>query len=407
MAPLFVLISLLLAASILITRRAGGEVSAAIPFWIGALVLAAGWSLWRQRRSFYRLPDALLRIETAQRLQNRLSCAYAGVLPWPQPELYRGDVARLRPQVIALPLLCSAFFIAAALLLPLQTAATAKPSAATVQPAAWSQVEDWAQLLREEQLIAPEAAEQLEQSLEELRKRPQEEWYSQGSLEAGEALREQTLLAMQELARQMQSGSTILSEAMARSQNPEGMAASLAAAGQLDQAWAEQMRRMQNGELSLSPEALAQMQAMDFSQIEGISPEQLAAMQERLRQGAEQLGAASGLSEMELQAVELQARQAFTGMAERGPGPAPMVMHPEGTDLKASRPEAASNQDMQNAFLGETVATGSRPGNEREEAAAPATEQGGAATELGRGGNVIWQETYTPQERAVLEQYFQ
>ncbi|MDP0498368.1 MAG: hypothetical protein Q7Q73_19420 [Verrucomicrobiota bacterium JB024] len=402
--PLFAGINLVFAAYLLIARRSGGEVTAGLPWYLLALALAALWALWRLRGREFTVSDALLRIETAQGLKNRLSCAHAGTLPWPAPSEYHGKVIGLRAHVALLPLVYSGAFVLAGLWLPIQPV-DAKPVAGdAVEPSAWTQVADWTELLKEERLVDNEDIDKLEDRLSELRDRPKEEWYTQGSLEAGEALRDETRVAMQELARQLQSTGTFLEE-MAKNQAVPMLSGAQAEA--LDQAWLKQLEQLQMSQPGLDPELLSQLQQMNFSQMKGLSPEQMQQMQERLQQSAGRCGGAAGLSDMDLEAVSLQVSQMGMGEIQRGPGPAPLVMSDDGTSLETAAREGVSNQDMRAAVLGETVGISSRPGNDEADTDFRAGAESGQAAELGDGGDVVWRETYTPQERAILEDYFQ
>ncbi len=402
--PLFVGINLIFTAAILIVRRGGESALSLFPWYLAVTGLALGWTLWRARGTAYTLPDALLRIETALGLQNRLSCAYAGTLEWPSPQAYRGRVIGLRPHVAVLPLVYSAAFVLAGLWLPIQSTQAKPVSGDSIEPSAWTQVADWADLLKEERIVAAEEVEKLEEQLSELREQPKEEWYSQGSLEAGEALRDETRLAMQELARQLQSTSTFLEEMSRQQAAPTLNSASVE---QLDEAWQQQLQKLQMSQPALDPKMLKQLQSMSFSQMNSLSPQQMKELQKRLQQSAGQCSGASGLSELDLQAVKIKTQQMAAGDIQRGPGPAPLVMLDEGTDLATGAYEGVSNKDLRNAVMGETVGISSRPGNDEQADTFEAGVSVENAAELGAGGDVVWRESYTPRERAILEDYFQ
>lgn len=401
--PALVVLNLVLAAWLLIIRQRGGDTgSATLPYVVG-LVACVLFALIKVRGRLYSLKDALLRIETALGLHNRLSCAAAGVTEWPEAEAYRGKVLHLRPQAALLPLLYSAVFILIALWMPVRAAQSNTLAGEAVEPAAWSQVADWAELLREEQVIAPQSLDALEERLAQLRERPQEDWYKQGSLEAGEALRDETLLAMQELARQLQATGTLLDNIPL--QEP-GRVMGGVFAEQLDEHWQKQLQQLQNGQLSIDPEMLAQLQGLSLSQMNNLTEDQLQAMREQLQQGAQNVGGAAGLGELDLEAVSMQAQEAFSGEVARGPGAAPLVLNPQETTLQAGKKDGISNQEMRTAMLGETVGISSRPGNDGQETQFQSGIRSEGTASEGEGGNVVWQEAFAPQERAILEKYF-
>lgn len=403
--PALVVLNLLLAASVLILRQGGGAALPVLPLYGLALGGCVVFAIVRLRGKCYTQQDALLRMETALHLHNRLTCAAAGVTSWPPPSACRGKVLHPRPLPALLPLLYSLAFIAAALWLPVRSENSNSLAGAMVEPSAWAQVADWAELLHEEKIVAEPSVDTLEERLSQLRERPQEEWYRQGSLEAGETLRDETLLAMQELARQLQATRTLLENIPLQE---AARATSGIGAEQLDAQWRKQLEQLQNGQLTIDPEVLAQMQALSFSQMNNLTPDQHQAMLERLQKGAQAVGGAAGLSELELESVSLQMQQAFSGEPSRDPAaPVPLVMVNEGTDLQSGRRDGISNQDLRNAVLGESVGTSSRPGNDAEELPfASGIQTDGSATG-GEGGKAVWQEHYTPQERAILEHYFQ
>lgn len=401
--PAWVTLNLILAAALLILRQSGAAPAALIKTYWWAIFACALFAAWQTCRRPYTQADALLRIETALKLHNRLTCAKEGITPWPPQQATGGRVLRLRPATMLLPLLYSLAFIVAALYWPITAAQTNATPTERIEPAAWTQVADWAELLHEEKLLAPVSLDAFEERLSQLRERPQQEWYSQGSLEAGEALHDEMLLAMQELARQLQTTAALLEQLSLPEQAsaPHGQLAE-----QLGEQWSKLLQQLQNGELAMDAQTLGQLQAMDLTQMNSLSPEQLQAMQERLQQGAQSIGAAAGLSELELEAITLQMSEGFSGNPERGPGAAPLVINPQGSSLQTSKHEGISNLDIRNALPAETIGTASRPGNDTPQAPFESGQQTDAAAQGGTGGSAVWQETHTPQERHILERYF-
>lgn len=403
--PALVTLNLLLAAYLLILRQGGGEPASALPLYTLAFGACLVFAIVRTRAKRYTRADALLRIETALQLHNQLTCAAAGIADWPPPTVYQSKTLHLRLLPALLPLLYSIAFIVAALYLPVSSKADNSLTGTLAEPSAWAQVADWAEVLHEEKVVAEPSIDKLEEHLNQLRERPQEEWYQQGSLEAGEALRDETLLAMQELARQLQ-GTHALLENMPLQQAARAMSG--IATEQLDEQWHRQLEQLQNSQLTIDPETLAQLQALSFSQMNNLTPDQHQALLDRLQQGAQAVGGAAGLSELELESISLQMQQSFSGEPSREPtAPVPLVMATEGTSLRSGRRDGISNQDMRNAVLGESVGTSARPGNDTEETPFATGLQSDGATTSGDGGKAVWQESYTPQERTILEHYFQ
>ncbi|WOO39710.1 hypothetical protein [Rubellicoccus peritrichatus] len=397
--PVIVVLNLIFSAFLLVARRAEWGLSTALWIYLGCLILSSIIAFLMARGRFFTEREALLRLETAMGLKNRLTAAASGAISWPKPMKVSGSAVGIRLRPLVLPLAVSLVFLMLGLWMPIRSAPNTVDHGTMAEPTAWKEVAEWAEIIREERLIDPKAAEVLEEQLDELRDLPANEWYKQGSLEAGESLREETRIAMQALARRMQSTSAFLEE---MSKGTAGM--STAQLESLDKAWANQLQQLEMSQLAIDPQTLAQLKNLSFKNLQQLSAEDLKNMCEQFKQCAGSCAGAASLAELDLEKITLKIQQMCSGI-NRGPGPAPLILKDEGTDLATAEREGVSNQDLRNATLGETVAVSSRPGNEDEKTFSGSQRIDDTA-QAGIGGDAVWRESFTPQEREALQRYF-
>ncbi len=180
--------------------------------WPGLLVCAAV-AVWRARRRFFTVGDAMVRLEWALGLHNRLSAAAVGVGTYPEAQPAPDGFA-FRWRKMALCLVGALSLVWAAAWVPVSGHGPANTSIAA--PVAWTQTAAWIDALKKNAVVQEPALEDLRDRLEQLRQQPAEDWYSQSSLEAGDNLREQTAQSMQGLQRDLRSALGAL-DAMQRS----------------------------------------------------------------------------------------------------------------------------------------------------------------------------------------------
>ena len=88
-----------------------------------------------------------------------------------------------------------------------------------------------------------------------------------------------------------------------------------------------------------------------------------------------------------------------------GGGTAPMGLDADSENLHAKRLEGASNDDLNRALPGQVLAvTKSKPDAKNTPSTGAAA--GGAISSAGAGGDAVWRESLTPDERQVLQKYF-
>lgn len=93
-----------------------------------------------------------------------------------------------------------------------------------------------------------------------------------------------------------------------------------------------------------------------------------------------------------------------TGGIQRGPGPAPLFLGENETNLGTNNIEGVENQDFSRAAPGQVLGVGETEHEVDETKTGP--RKAGAVGSKGQGGDTIWRESLMPQEKAVLKRYF-
>jgi hypothetical protein len=88
-----------------------------------------------------------------------------------------------------------------------------------------------------------------------------------------------------------------------------------------------------------------------------------------------------------------------------GGGPAQLTLHDQPEDLRTKQTQGASNDDMSRALPGEVIAIAK--GRHNVDTNTPAGPvEAGAISSAGQGGDAVWRDSLTPDERQVLQKYF-
>ena len=361
-----------------------------------ALALAATIVAWRRQRSrFFSRRDALVYLESRLGLNNGLTAAENGIGPWPPP---RPMPAATWPtwswkRVAPWPA-WTAVALALAIWLPVSPSASTTPRT-PMEPTAWSTLDSWIEALEEAEILEEAALDNFREQVEALRKQDERDWYRHSSLEATDALQERTERAIRDLRNNLEKVARIMETADAF---PDGLPSGLADA--LREELSSALDGFESGLLRLDPELLAQLRELDLDALPALSEADLQALRECLAAG---LGACGVC----LSGGEGDALLAGTGGISKGPGPAPLTFRAEGSDATVSRFEAASNDDLSQAALGDHLGVGitDMPDDET----APYTGPTAAGTIAGpaSGGEAVDRQNFTPDEQAVLERYFQ
>jgi hypothetical protein len=254
--------------------------------------------------------------------------------------------------------------------------------------------------LKEQNVVEPATLENWQDRLQELSEKPAQDWYGQNGLEAAESLRDELSQEMDALGKNLQKASDQVGslESLPTGADPAG----------LDTAMSQTLSNLQNGGLPLQ-KSLAQSLGSPLQ----LSKEQMQQLQQQLQNGA---NAMNGMHGQGLpghgpartgngqKSLNYWSHSNQSGGPGGGGGTAPIEYGPADSDVKANKSEGVSNKNLDHASLGDIVSEGSG-GPPTPEPTADATTAGGAAN-VGTGGDAVFRQELTPQERAVLERYF-
>lgn len=388
---------------------------------IGVMLGVTAMLAWVVARRRFETPEAgRVRLEDALGLHAGLTTAAAGKASWPALPVpaARLPVALCWGRPLALLAFAGAL-LALAGRVPLPALESLKAHIIE-KPAAVKQVEAWVEQLRQDKAVNPQALEEVEKKIEELLKRPSDEWYEHASLEAAENLRDQTGKDLQELGSSLeQTQGTLGTLAQMGDQLSEQSKRGLAS--QLQQ----NLQGLRSGAMQAGDDLLKQLQGLDPKSVGGMSKEQLDKLQERLKQNAAALREAmanapqfsfqeypckkpgSGEGEGDGKDGDRKDGDSKPGRngANRGRGDADLTMKKDETNLHSTRTENMTpNIDPERVAPGDLL--GTSDGRHKVDQNAVMGAAGGTIDNAGAGGGAVWKESLVPSEREVLRRYF-
>lgn len=418
--PLLVMAGVVGFAAIFLLRSRGMELGwhAVWPWALSALaaLIITGWLL--ARRQFISSSQALVRLESELHLHNALTTAVAGRGVWPAMVPVADDGWRWRWQTVGGPVVAFAASLALAIWLPVAQDAEAKEP--TVEPQAWAQMEDWLQKLKEDQIITQEEKDEQLAKIADLRDQPPEKWFSHESLHAGDTLKEQLQRDIRQLAQNLAAAERSLN-ALKNYADQLSVEAREQLLKDFDQALAD----MKSGSLELDPKLLEAITAIDPKNLQGLSKEQMKQLGESMKKKAGAcngmcknpgfLGDGEGEDDALAEALGLQKKQGSgmgdgdgegpgNGGVSRGPGTAPLTLSDQENDFGTDKKEAVSNTDLSRAQVGDMLAL--QNGKHEVDKTARGPQAAGAVQNAGQGGEQVWRESLTPDEKAVLKRVF-
>jgi hypothetical protein len=409
--PLLVIAGVIGFAAIFILRSRGMELGFQHLWpWVlsgFAALMILSWLL--ARTQFVSTTQALVRLESELQLHNALTTAVAGRGVWPSLVAAADDGWRWRWQAVSGPFLAFAGSLALAILLPIAQDAEAKGP--TVEPQAWAQMEDWLEKLKEDQIVTEEEKEEQLTKISELRDQPPEKWFSHESLNASDTLKEQLQRDIKQLAQNLTTAERSLN-ALKNYADQLSVAAKEHLLKDFDQALAD----MKSSSLELDPSLLKALAGIDPKNLKSLSAEQMKKLSESMKNKA---GACNGmcknpgfLGDGEGEDDELAALLGQLGQCEkpgnggitRGPGTAPLTLSDAENDFGTNKNEAVSNTDMSRAQVGNMLAL--QDGKHEVDKTAKGPQAAGTIQNAGQGGEQVWRESLTPDEKAVLKRVF-
>ncbi len=397
------------------SRQALMEPQQIQPWLAGAvpLLLITAWLM--ARRQFISASAALVRLESQLHLHNALTVAQLGRGTWPEIPRVVPDGLQWRWSRAGGPFVVCIVCLAAALYLPVNPAVVAMLPG--VEPQAWQQMDQWLEKLQEEKIITPESKEEQAGKIEALRDQPKEKWFSHESLNASDTLKEQL---QRDLANQSQNMSKAERSLSALQNYADKL--SEQAKEQLLKEFDDAIEGMKSGMLELDPKLLKELSQIDPKNLKSLSKEQLDQLRESLKnksgtcegmggkgfpgdgEEGDQPGEGLGEGLGEGQGEGEEGDQPGKGGITRGPGTAPLTLSKDENDFGTDKNEAVSNQDMSRAQLGATL--GLQDGRHDVDKTYTGPTAAGDAGNKGQGGQQVWRESLTPEEKAVLKRVF-
>lgn len=405
--PWWIAAGIVACCAILWARGVGFRPDAAALSAAFAAAAGAAIAWWRCQPHRFSRRDALVRLEAALGLRNRLTSAADGVGTWPEPLPAADARLRWRWDRLALPPLLAAALPLAAWFIPLPRSEAAAPPPAE-KPAAWADVERWTDTLKQERIADRSAIEKLREQLATLADRDPAKWYDHASLEAGDSLRQETRAGLEALERNLSKAADAL-DALSKFGDhisPEQRDA-------LAQLAAEALAGLESGKIPFDPERLAELKkALDASKLKNIEPETFRQLVASIRKAASDCASCQGIGKRDMDS----AAAAILGMhgdgtsnpaGDAGPGwgggPAPLTRK-KASDLGSRETEAVASEDLSRALPDDVI--GLSIGEHETDDAARSTESGGTFSNPGTGGERAWQQQFDPAEQRVVERFF-
>ena len=402
-------VSAAFACGLLIARQNGAAGSAAWLAYGAGLLACVEIALRRSRGRFFTARDAMVRLEWRLGLHNRLSSASDGIGDFPAARPAPDGFA-IRWRKIVLPLAGASATVLAANWIPVSRAVPVYRPPTT--PIAWTQTAGWVDALKKSNALQDPPVEELRERLEQLRKQPAEDWYSQSSLEAGDNLHGQTERSIQALQRDLESASNSLGE-MERFSDTTSAAEMKSAHENM----ANALKGLAMGNLPLNNDLLNQLKTADLSNLKGLSQSQLDALKSRMKAGekaaADCLHPGEMKSRQQQVASSARSGQPGDGLGKPG-GPggpgggkssAPLNLHDKPEDLGTTTTAPVVSNDLEHALPGDVMGVG-----KGEHQVDPSKYTGpvsaGPIASNGDGGEAVWRNDLTPKEREALKNFF-
>jgi hypothetical protein len=403
------------AFAVIVWQRSNGAVMQLNHMWpwlAGLALLIVLVSYFLARQHFISSAEAMVRLESQLHLHNALSVAKLGRGVWPEMPRLRDDGLKWHwPRVSAPFALCAGCLLAAFFLPVTPDAAAVLP---TVEPQAWQQMDDWLEKLEEEKIITPEEKEEQAAKIDALRDQEQEKWFSHESLNASDTLKEQLQREIGNMARDMADAERSLNAL-------QNYASKLSdqAKEQMLKEYSEALEGMKNGSMKLDPKLLKELSQIDPKNLKSLSQDQLNQLRDSLKEksgsmaemapGKGFLGDGEGeddlLAEGGAGQGEGEGEGPGKGGITRGPGTAPLTLSDEENRFGTNKSEAVVNEDMSKAQLGTLLnLQNGKHDVDKTYGGAQATQ---GTQNQGQGGQQVWRESLTPEEKAVLKRVFQ
>ncbi len=278
--PCFLVFSLLVSIVLLWLRLAGRDLTLFFPVTCCLAVLLGIVVFKFSKKSFLSLSDALIEIESKNRLDSKLSSAYAGVGEYPEAiDSLMGDRVTWRKTALLTPAAFSCLAYILAYNYPVQTAYSLVTPASQL-PEAVKEAEALIEEIKETEVADEEDLNNMLEQLEQLKQMEPQEWYEQNSLEALDNLSDKLEQSSKELFSKLQGLESYVEDSQLSQSEAESLEKSL--------------ESLAEGEMKMSPE-LRQELSESFKLDENkLSAEQQKKLRKMLKEKKDKLGQALG-----------------------------------------------------------------------------------------------------------------
>lgn len=401
------------AALILYALRGLGVHGAAAWLGVAVAIVAAGWfALRRSRAHFMTREQVAILLETRLGLGAALSAAAAGQCEWPSAADHplRGTF-HLRPLTLHLLPLAAAAVIVAAWFIPVPDTAADSDAGGTVTPPwSWLQAEALLEAIEAEDLVDSENLQGFQQQLDSLFSRPADEWFSHSSLEIGDSLNNNLRGGLDGLARDLNAAAALLDQAR---RLPE--AGNREQAEQLQRGLAEAIQRLELGTLPPRQDMLSALSGLDPSAIRQLSAEDWQTLQQQLDncrsscatlaaegENGQALSSIPVVGDAGIESFQMEEGMDFTSDPSQL---TPLTLRPDGTEGAAGTREGLPSADRLTGPPLDSMGVRIGQHQDEEHEFRPLQDQTTSAT--GSGGEAVWRNRLTPEERRRLDTYFQ
>lgn len=370
---------------------------------VGAVVLLGALITWLQMRPRFETAEAArIRLEDALGMKTRLSAAAAGVGEWPKPVENIAWPVKWRLEKPLGVLAFVVIMLTTAAWIPVSNREIAKKRVIE-KPSAVKDVEKWIEEVRKENATDEKSLEETQEKIAELLKRPAENWYEHGSLEAAGNLKDQTADQFRDLAQNLADA-----ERAASALQSAGDALPQAAKDALGKGLNSAAEGLRTGGMKPNEQLLQQLAQMAGKDCQGLSKEQLKNLADALKKNSEALKEALKNSP-ELVLAECNGNCDKPGKKPGGKGggkdPSDLTMKKEETNLDSKKTEALTTEiDIQRLAPGDVLSV--TDGKHDVDKNAIVIRQGGDIQNTGDGGAAVWQNSLLPAEREALKRYF-
>jgi hypothetical protein len=404
-APVLFGICTLGAVSLYALRRLDRPVTWGWAGVLGGVMLGSAIVRMMAAGRFFSRQDARILLERQWGLDAALTAASAGVATWPPASARKSRVVAWRASGVSMWVVAAFALLGASVWLPVPLAST-PPAVPIEKPPALTQTEAMLRELARADVASPESLEQLATQARELGQRPTEEQYTHSALEAADTLRDQTMSAIENLARDLESASS----ALAPLESSSGALADEVVKSASDQLGAA-LQGLRDGRIKPSENLLAGLNAAGAAHLRGLSPQQLSRLRNALNGAAGRARGVAGAA-----GAGARIARPGDGPGQEGPGPgdggvqrgrgdAPLSFARDPSAAQNGIMQGLGNDDLSRATLGDLVETSKdRPDVDPAKAAGPMST--GAIATPARGGEAVWVDRLTPAERAVLKDFF-